>query len=227
MQVVRLGCMTSLTDIWPPYAVRITEGDLVLAVVRDDDVPGLVDLALSGIHPPDRMPFSTPWTQAEPAVLPANMYRYFCGTRAAFGPGGFSLQLAVRCAGRLVGTQGFDASDFSLTRTGETGSWLGQAFQGNGIGTRMRQAVCAFAFDELGATEITSGAFVDNPASLAVSRKVGYQPNGVVRLKRGDGDVQANQKLVLTAATFVRGPAITVEGAAVLRQFLGLDALGS
>lgn len=38
---------------------------------------------------------------------------------------------------------------------------------------RMRQALCAFLFDCLDAQEITAGAFVDNPASLAVSRKVG------------------------------------------------------
>jgi RimJ/RimL family protein N-acetyltransferase len=38
----------------------------------------------------------------------------------------------------------------------------------------MRQAMCALLFDHLEAEEITSAAFTDNPASLAVSRKVGY-----------------------------------------------------
>ena len=39
----------------------------------------------------------------------------------------------------------------------------------------MRQMICAFLFDHLDFEEITSGAFTDNPASLAVSRKVGYR----------------------------------------------------
>ena len=63
-----------------------------------------------------------------------------------------------------MGVQGFAARDFPVLRTAETGSWLGAAFQGRGIGTRMRQAICAFLFDELGATQISSAAFVDNAA---------------------------------------------------------------
>ena len=89
---------------------------------------------------------------------------------------------AVRVAGELVGVQALHTENFRITRTGETGSWLGRSLQGRGLGTRMRRALCAFAFDHLGAVEITSGAFLDNPASLAVSAKVGYLPNGRARL---------------------------------------------
>ena len=203
--------------------MRIIEGDLELKVVGDDDVPGLVDLALSGVHDPQQMPFSTPWTDDDPAELPANNVRYYSSIRAGFTPDSFSLQFAVRHRRELVGVQGFGARDFALTRTGETGSWLGRRFHGLGLGTRMRRAVCAFVFDGLEAVEITSGAFVDNPASLAVSRKVGYLPNGTVRLKRRPGEVAVDQKLVLTPATFVRGAPIQVTGLAPLRAFLGLD----
>ncbi|MBA3530212.1 MAG: GNAT family N-acetyltransferase [Propionibacteriaceae bacterium] len=215
--------MLSVAEIWPPYGVRITEGDLVLSVVTDEDIPGLVDLALSGIHPPDEMPFAEPWTDDDPADLPANNVRYYSRVRATFTPEDFTLQFAVRLDGELVGTQGFGAVDFALTRTGETGSWLARRFQGRGIGTRMRRAVCAFVFDGLGAVEITSGAFVDNPASLAVSAKVGYRPNGRLRLKRRPGEVVVNQKLVLTPDTFVRGQPIEVQGLPALRTFLRLD----
>lgn len=215
--------MTRLAEIWPPYGVRITEGNLLLTVVSDDDVPGLVELALASIHPPEQMPFATPWTDDGPADLPANNYRYYSRIRAECTPESFSLAFAVRVGGELVGVQGFDAHDFALTRTGETGSWLGRSFHGQGIGTRMRRAVCAFAFDALGATEVTSAAFLDNPASLAVSRKVGYQPNGVIRLKRRAGEVVPNQKLVLTPDTFVRGAPIEVVGLAKLLTFLRLE----
>jgi RimJ/RimL family protein N-acetyltransferase len=215
--------MTTLADHWPPYRLRLRAGDLELAVITDDDVPGLVDLALGGIHAPDVMPFSTPWTLAGPEQLPVEMIRYFSSVRAAFGAEAFDLLFAVRVDGELVGTQGLHGRDFAVTRTVETGSWLGLAHQGRGIGTRMRQAVCAYAFDELGAEEVTSGAFLDNPASLAVSRKVGYRPNGIVRLKRRDGEMALNQKLVLTPPDLRRGEPLEVVGAEDLRSFLGLE----
>lgn len=211
-----------LDEIWPPYAVTITAGDLSLRVVRDDDQPELVDLALSGIHDPQLMPFYFPWTDVDPAELPANFVRHHWRTRSELSADRFNLEFAVRCNDELVGVQGFSTRDFPVTRTGETGSWLARRFHGRGIGTRMRRAVCAFAFDELGATEITSGAFADNPASLAVSRKVGYRPNGTERVARR-GELAVIQRLVLAPDNFDRGDdPIMVAGADQLRAFLGL-----
>jgi RimJ/RimL family protein N-acetyltransferase len=215
--------VTELADLWPPYRLRLRAGDLELTVITDDDLPGLVDLALSGIHAPDAMPFSEPWTLASPDRLPGEIVRHFWTIRGAFRPEAFDLQFAVRVAGLLVGMQGLHARDFAVTRTAETGSWLGLAHQGRGIGTRMRRAVCAYAFDHLGAQEVTSGAFLDNPASLAVSRKLGYRPNGVFRLRRREGEVALNQKLVLSPDDFVRGEPLEVTGAADVRRFLGLE----
>ncbi|MET0693758.1 MAG: GNAT family protein [Propionibacteriaceae bacterium] len=214
--------MLSFAEIWPPYGLKITEGDLVLSVVTDEDIPELIELALAGIHEPDRMPFSTPWTLDDAATLPANNVRFYSSVRASFTPEKFTLQFAVRVGGELMGTQGISTEDFSVTRTGETGSWLSRRFQGRGVGTRMRRAVCAFAFDGLGAVEVTSGAFLDNPASLAVSRKVGYQPNGVNRMKRRPGEVAPHLRLLLTPETFVRGAPIEIEGLPPLLSFLGL-----
>lgn len=214
--------MTTWADCWPPYRLQLRAGDLVLTVITDDDVPGLVDLVLAGIHAPDAMPFSEPWTLAPAERLPAELVRYYSSVRAGFRPESFDLLFAVRVGGVLVGTQGLHARQFAVTRTVETGSWLGLAHQGQGIGTRMRRAICAYAFDHLGAAEVTSGAFLDNPASLAVSRKVGYRPNGMVRLQRREGEMALNQKLVLTPTDFVRGEPLEVGGAAELRRFLEL-----
>ena len=212
--------MTSPSDLWPPFGLVVRSGDLTLSTITDDDLPALVDLVRSGIHPEDTMPFAIPWTR-DPDIA-RSFARFHWGVRASSSPRDFRVDLAVRRSGELVGAQGFSTKDYAVTRTAETGSWLASRFQGQGIGTRMRQAVCAFAFDELGAVEVTSGAFTDNPASLAVSRKVGYRPNGRVRLKRRDGEVAINQRLVLTPETFVRGEPIRVHGAAALREFLGL-----
>ena len=87
----------------------------------------------------------------------------------------------------------------------------------------MRQAVCTFVFDHLGATEVTSGAFLDNPASLAVSRKLGYRENGRRRLERRPGELAVNQQLVLSPADLVRGAPLEVEGLPAFRRLVGLD----
>ena len=140
----------TLAEIWPPYGVQITERDLSLRVVTDSDLPGLVDLVLHGIHDPDEMPFAEPWTLDDPQALPANVVRYYSRVRADFRPEKFDLIFAVRVADELVGIQALHAEHFPVTRSAETGSWLGRRFQSRGIGTRMRQAVCAYAFDHLG-----------------------------------------------------------------------------
>ena len=88
----------------------------------------------------------------------------------------------------------------------------------------MRRAMCAFVFDHLDAAEITSSAFTDNPASLAVSGKVGYVPNGRVRRERRAGELVSTVELVLTPELFVRGEhALEVEGLDAFRRSVGLD----
>ena len=81
----------------------------------------------------------------------------------------------------LVGMQDLHAQDFAETRRVDTGSWLGSAHHGRGVGTLMRQLVVGFAFDELGALECGSCYVVGNHASAAVSRKTGYVENGRLR----------------------------------------------
>lgn len=211
----------ALTDLWPPYALTLASGDLTLRVVREEDLPELVALVRSGVHDPATMPFDTAWTDADPEQLPLDYVRYQSSVKASFTPEAFTLELAVRLDGELVGVQGFSARDFAVTRTGETGSWLARRAQGRGTGTRMRAALCAFLFDELGARRVTSSAFVDNPASLGVSRAVGYVPDGTqVKVRRGEAAL--NQRLLLVPEALVRGEPVRATGVEPLLGMLGL-----
>jgi RimJ/RimL family protein N-acetyltransferase len=217
--------VTTIEEILPALALRITAGPLELRGLGDDDLAALCDLASRGIHPPERMPFYFPWTDAPPDRLPLNTAQYHWRVRAAFGIDAWTLPLGVWFEGALVGSQALEAEHFLVTRTAETGSWLGAEHQGRGIGTAMRQAICALAFDHLGAVEVTSGAFEDNPESLAVSRKVGYRPNGTARLQRRDGEAVVLQRFVLRAEDLVRGAhPISVTGLDAFRRSIGLDA---
>lgn len=217
--------MKTLTDIYPLYGLRIAAGRLALRVVRDEDIPSLVALAEEGIHDSAEMPFYVPWSTAPVDELPLNMAQHYWSSRAGQSQASWSLECVVRRDGEVVGIQAIDTKDFLVTRTGETGSWLAQRFHGQGIGTLMRQVVCEVAFDHLGFEEVTSGAFADNPASRAVSRKVGYRENGEARHKRRDDELAILEHLVLRPADLIRcGIGIEVEGLTPLRRFIGLDA---
>jgi RimJ/RimL family protein N-acetyltransferase len=106
-----------------------------------------------------------------------------------------------------LSAQGIGGRDFAVLREVHTGSWLGRVYQGQGIGTQMRAAVLQLAFGGLGARWAVSDAFDDNPASLGVSRKLGYRDDGIEwhlvrgrsaltrRLRLAQADWQATRKV--------------------------------
>jgi len=212
----------ALTRHWPLFGLRLATPRLVLRPVSDDDLAELVDLVLTGIHDPADMPFSVPWTDAPRDELIASTLRYHWSARAQATAESWSVLFAVRCGGELLGTQELRADHFPVTRTVHTGSWLGAAHHGQGFGTEMRCAVIDFAFDHLKAIRAETSAFVDNPASLAVSRKVGYQPNGDRVVQRRPAEAAVDQRLLLTPSTF-RKPvwAVQVSGLAACRGSFG------
>jgi RimJ/RimL family protein N-acetyltransferase len=214
----------SIADVFPALGLRITAGPLELRGISDEDLVTLGALAVGGIHEPDRMPFFYPWTDVDPSELPLRFAQYHWNIRASWSEEKWELNLGVWRDGELLGVQGVATENFLVTRTGETGSWLARQHQGKGVGTAMRQAICAFLFDHLDFAEISSAAFTDNPSSLAVSRKVGYRENGVRRLKRREGELATNLGLLLRPEDLVRGEhPLAVEGVQPLRRSIGLD----
>lgn len=128
----------ALAEEFPPFGLRITAGPLELGPITDEVIPSLVGLARDGIHDPEAMPFYFPWSTAPSDEIGVNMAQFYWQSRAQLSPARWSLNLAVRFDGEVVGCQDLAAVDFPVTRTAETGSWLGLRHQGRGIGTRMR-----------------------------------------------------------------------------------------
>ncbi len=177
---VELGQTTRMTlsDHWPLFELRIRTPSLELRTPTDADLTELVELVLGGIHDPDTMPFTTEWTDTQSPELERGALKYWWRCRANFSAASWDLPFAVISNGTVVGVQNLTASDFPTLRTAETGSWLGIAHQGKGIGKEMRRAVVHFGFECLGAMAITSAARKDNLASQRVSLATGYEPNG-------------------------------------------------
>lgn len=186
---------------WPFSGLVLRSPRLEL---RPDDDAGLIELAelaAAGIHPPERMPFAYPWTDAPAEELGPNLMRFHWEQRARCSAAEWHLHFLVRRDGQVIGSQGLSAVDFAVTREVSTGSWLGRRIQGQGHGTEMRAAVPMFAFDVLGAEQARSGAFTDNEQSLRVSEKLGYQSDGTQR-KSVRGRLAIEQRLLLTVARF-------------------------
>jgi RimJ/RimL family protein N-acetyltransferase len=115
------------------------------------------------------------------------------------------------------------ARDFRILREVTTASWLGLEHQGDGVGTEARTGLLALAFDNLGASDATTEVFRDNHASQGVSRKLGYQPDGISRDARG-AEALVSDRLRLTATEWaaVEHAPVTVDGIDKARSmFLG------
>lgn len=164
-----------MTDVAPLFDLRLRTPRLELRLPTRAELAALKEVALAGIHPPELMPFGIAWTD-DPEL--SDFLDFHEGQLAAWRPDDWNLNLGVWLEGELAGSQSVHGRDFPATKTLGTGSWLGQRFQGRGVGTEMRAAVLELAFRGLGAERATSGAIEGNEASLGVSRKLGYRQVG-------------------------------------------------
>ena len=192
-----------LVDIFPAFGIRIECGPVTLRAIRESDAPRIAELAAAGIHAEDARPFLRPWNLGHDQPLTSLQFYY--RTWSTLARDAWTLMFAVERDGEMVGAQDLTTADFPILRTGETGSWLGLPHQGRGTGTLMRQAILTFAFDHLGAIEMRSTAWVDNPNSHRVSEKCGYVVAGSTWKVRENARVRQDD-LVVTPETLVRPP---------------------
>lgn len=207
---------------WPLFSLRLLTPRLELRLPRLEDLDELADRALDGIHDPGVMPFADQWTDVPPAQLPAALIRFHLGTIAEWRPDRWNCAFAVFHQGRAIGVQELMTGDFAITREVRTASWLCRTHQGAGFGTEMRAAVLHLAFTHLRAQTAISTAFRDNPASLAVSRKLEYRPDGTTIHKvRNRQAVQ--QRMRLNRDDFIDPAPVDVHGLEPCLPFLGLS----
>ena len=213
--------MLTLDDVWPLFSLRLRTPRLELRLMRDDDLPAVVEAVLAGIHPADRMPFDSPWTDAEPEQLARDFAKYHWHLRTTVQPGTWTLDFVVLHEGRVIGMQDVRAENLARTKTVSSGSWLTRAAQGHGFGTEMRAAILLFAFDHLDVEVAESSAATWNASSLGVSRRLGYVDEGVTVIEPRPGEPNTMQKLRLDREDFARPDwPLEVHGAAAARAEL-------
>jgi RimJ/RimL family protein N-acetyltransferase len=169
-----------LADHLPILRLRLRTDRLELRLPSTfDEVADLADTAAAGVHDPDFMPFYVPWTDGTPAERARSVALWYHRAIGRWDAQDWSFPFVAFHEGRAIGVQGLHAKWFAVTREVGSGSWIGQAHQGKGLGTEMRAAVLHLAFAGLGAEYATSGSFVGNHASAAISRRLGYRPDGI------------------------------------------------
>lgn len=164
---------------WPLMNLRLTTPDLELRVPTPRMTEELAQVAQHGIHDPSVQPFGNAWTDGADSGY--RVQQWARAKRYGWQPENWTCVLAAVYQGRPVGVQAVAGRDFRVLREVATGSWLGLAWQNKGLGTEMRAAALHLAFAGLDAQYATTSAHADNPASLAITRKLGYIPDGIDR----------------------------------------------
>jgi RimJ/RimL family protein N-acetyltransferase len=167
------------SDYLPFYRLRLRSERLELRLPDFDDLAALADVAAAGIHGPDFMPFTTPWTEADPTERGRTAILWNLRLLSGFSSERWSLPFVTVLDGEVIGKQDISAREFEVTREATTASWLGSAHHGKGLGTEMRAAALALLFDGLGADYALSDSLDGNLPSEGVSRKLGYRPDGI------------------------------------------------
>ncbi|MFE9699619.1 GNAT family N-acetyltransferase [Streptomyces sp. NPDC006270] len=208
---------------WPLYGLRLRTPRLELRLPGLELLDELASVAAGGVHAPGRMPFTVPWTDGRPEEVGRGVLQHVLGTVADWSVQDWTLSLAVLHEGRAVGRQDLSGRGFAVRRQVRTGSWLGLAFQGRGLGTEMRAAALHLAFAGLGARYAVSSAMTDNPRSLGVSRRLGYTDDGLeTEIVRGAPVTLRRLRLDRARWEAHRSVDVTVEGLDACRAEFGV-----
>ncbi|MFI5533016.1 GNAT family N-acetyltransferase [Kitasatospora sp. NPDC051853] len=198
-------------DPWPLYGLTIRTPRLELRLPREAELFALARLAGEGVHHPTERPFLTPWTEGSPTDRERSVLRGHWADLAAWEPTAWGLRLAVLLDGQPLGLVALNGRAFPVTREVTTWSWLGLRHHGRGYGTEARTGLLALAFDHLGAHAALTNVFQDNHASQGVSRKLGYQPDGIsVDARDGEAVVSDRLRLTRTRWAALDHPAVPV-----------------
>jgi RimJ/RimL family protein N-acetyltransferase len=165
---------------YPLLDVRVSTPTLELHSATDELLDELADVVRAGKTHADPAPYDDPisFYETDPDLRVAKWLRAIWRRRGTVDPDFWRLYLVVMVDGRPVGEQTLTGVNFATLGTCTTFSWLSVDERGRGLGHEMRAAILQLAFDGLGAKEASSDAFVDNHGSNAISRGLGYAPNG-------------------------------------------------
>jgi RimJ/RimL family protein N-acetyltransferase len=219
----------SALDLLRLRRLRLRTPRLELRLATGAELVRLAEVARAGIHPPEEMPFAVAWTDdAGRATWVGDFLEHYRRLDRERRPESWTLNFTVFRDGEPIGAQSLAADEFRARRAVRTGSWLGAPFQGSGLGTEMRAAVLALAFEGLDAVSALSGAIEGNEASARVSAKLGYvEVEPGIRSPRGTPVRERRFLLSRDAWESAPRPAVDIEGLEPCLPLLGATSARS
>lgn len=215
---------------WPLFGLRVSTPRLVLRVPSEGELLTLAERAAGRVLPAEERTFMGPWTQLPSPEFERSFMQFHWGTRASWTADAWLLELGVYPHGELeaTGMVGLHGTHFPRQRSMITGSWLLPEWRGRRLGVEARAAALHLAFTGLGAREARSSAHPDNAPSHAVSRSLGYRPDGTEPFPAGGEEAVTMTRLLLTREQWLtqRREDITITGLDDCRELFGLRQPG-
>ena len=87
----------------------------------------------------------------------------------------------IATAEELIGTIGLRLGDDVYRHSAEIGYWLGEPFWGRGIASRAVSTLVDWGFDNFSLLRIFAHVFGENPGSMRVLEKAGFECEAVMR----------------------------------------------
>lgn len=165
---------------YPLLDLRVSTPFLELRAATDELLDQLAPVVHAGKMNADPSPYDDPisFHEDDPDLRVAKWLRSMWRARGNVDADRWRLNFVVVVNGEPVGMQDVIGVSFATFGTVTSFSWLSADHRGRGLGKEMRQAILHLAFEGLGAKEASSDAFVDNLGSNAISRALGYEPDG-------------------------------------------------
>ncbi len=171
---------------WPLFDLRIRTPRLELRLPRDDDLYALIDAFQSGVHDPATMPFLVPWTDTPSPRREREALQWWWSQRAGWKPEAWNLTLCCVVDGRS------SACRTSTPTTSPPAGWSPPArgwrspTRGKASARRCALRCCTWPSSVWERRAPRPGPSTTTQPSLAVTRALGYQPNGdMVKMRRG------------------------------------------
>ena len=167
------------TSAWPAFDLRVyAEGDLVLRAPEDDDLYDLLALARQGVHSPDIMPFSFPWTRLPSPLFDFSFLSYHWAARSTLCTPEWRLPLGAWSAGEPIGVVELISTNWTEERSVEIGIWLSMSKHSRGLGTLVAHAAGEVAFNVFEAERLLGWTVPENIAAREVAVRLGYREVG-------------------------------------------------
>ena len=163
-----------VVEVFDPVPTISVDDTVVLSQITRDDKPALLH-ALNETETFGKfmvnMPFPYLENDADEWIAKANR-----GSMAADHDRNWAVRMADTTS--LIGGVGL----FNMTsHSAELGYWIAQPYWRQGFATRVVNAICSYAYDELNLHRVWAKVLSGNPASISVLKKSGFQAEGVLR----------------------------------------------